>query len=172
MEDFMNVGMSLKVFEDFPVFNSKSGEEFRLVKFVKDKWLLCWQVRRASSGVYESTCQPFNIMDVEGGKETLEELKVWDLLPKKSQQYLLEHETQKLSHIHEKMSKAREKRQPKYPNIPREIECSQCHKSIKIPPGITAGKIEKANVPIEAYVKAFKCQVCVPSKRGRPKKTV
>lgn len=151
--------------EDRIKIKGKDGSEYFIYKFIEPRHFLCWDSLKNYEGQGELVLKKVDLTEFD--PETLESNGIWKELGDNVKQAIIEEKNHIENHHKNKMDHARKYRQPKYPNLPRELECVQCHNKIKIPPGTLAKRIEKLNVLADDYIKGFTCQTCKPTKGRR-----
>lgn len=151
--------------EDRIKIKGKDGSEYFIYKFIKPRHFLCWDSLKNYEGQGEIVLKKVDLTEFD--PETLESNGIWKELGDNVKQAIIEVKNDIENHHRNRMDHARKCRQPKYPNLPRELECVQCHNKIKIPPGVLAKRIEKLNVLSDDYIRGFTCQTCKPTKGRR-----
>lgn len=152
-------------------FTALKGRQFRFVKLHSDGVLLVWEKIKDNTGWDTERLGGLNIRQV--GVDTLKSLGVWDKLSPDIQKQIIDQGVLRQVAIDEKMANARAGRRKKYVGIPKEIECTRCHKKITISPSIIMGRVEKIAkaksiiFTAEDYIRDFNCQSCRPSRRGK-----
>lgn len=153
-------------YRDKTAFEFEGGTHY-LVSMLSTKKHLHVVYPRKSMGAIESQHMrmPVSALPIK----TLKEIEVWDDMDSKIKEGMEEHDKLYKTQAHEKMAKARSGRKRKYPNIPRELQCTTCPALIPVPPGTTSKKVDKLGVTLDQYLAQYRCQKCHPT-RGRPRK--
>lgn len=150
------------------------GKSYEAVKFIAPDRLLVWDKSgKATSDTWTGmtgwnieVCRVMNLKDIE--LVILKSMKVYDLLStevKDEMEHIIRVQKDQTKEL---MAKARAGRKKKYENIPKEIECSVCHKTIEAIPSKIAKIVEKSGVLLVDYLANFKCRSCSPIKhRGK-----
>ena len=110
-------------FENYTLFEDRSGQEYFFVEFINPDILKAWKKCKPRMGWCQGILGGLNVTNVK--EEILKELEVWDKLKKEVQVKVQSHLEIKKQEVHSKMEKARKSRKPKYPNIPKQIECTK-----------------------------------------------
>lgn len=152
---------------DLDCFKTIDGTSHYFVRFHKRK-ILCWtETSNSIRGTYDYKSEFMDVTNLN--KEDLMLLKIWDSLSKKLQAEIVKRDEVEKIAIQEKMANMRKGIRKKYPNIPREITCINCHAVIKTVPRVVAKKIEKLDLTIEKYTENYKCAKCNPTVNKRKK---
>lgn len=158
-------------FRDKLIFDTKDGKTLEFIKFIPPITLEVWENRGLSkdwTGCNTSICKGISVTEVD--PDTLKTLNIWDNLSKEIKQKVTETIMSDKKDVSELMSKARASRKQKYPNVPRELTCISCGAVVKIPPGVTAKKVEKLGILLVDFVSGFRCQSCFSTKGRRSNK--
>jgi len=148
--------------EDRISIKGKDGSEYFIYKFVKPRHFLCWRSVKNYSGYGELSLGKVDLTEFD--PDILESNGVWKELGEDVKKAITDVKHDKESHFKSRMDSMRKCRKPKYPGLPREVECVQCHAMIKIVPSVLAKRIEKLNVLTDDYLKGFHCQNCRSTK--------
>jgi len=154
-------------FQDNPTFYSRTKNQFHFISLQQPDLIKVWK-REIHSGWKHDTLGAIRITDVDS--DTLKTLNVWEQLSQELQKSVIDFENGVESVIRKRMEVARNSRRNKYPNLPREVTCSQCGKKQKIPPVIIVQRAERISkekqitYTAEDYCKNFVCQECHPTK--------
>ena len=159
----------MNLLEEFEELETRAGETVYFVKLYQPNKIQCWKQTREQNEILMSVLQ---VRDVS--IEELKRMKLWDQLTAAIQKEVEQHEATYRNAVQERMDHARSKRQKKYPNIPRELECTQCHERQMVSPGVTSQRVEKSGKTLDDWLGEYKCQKCNPTrgkgKRGQRKK--
>lgn len=161
-----------KLVEDLTQFEDRRGRTLHFSKFHSPAGLVCWEELPSQGGWNQARCFGLHVKWVD--EDNLKFIGVWDKLSKKVQSQVADfgHEQAAIEEanrqaVREKMGKARKARRQKYPDIPKEITCTNCGTVIKQAPSVTAATCRRKNILVTDYIKGFECRSCNPPKRGR-----
>ena len=143
------------------LFITKKNTECALIKFVKPDKIYCWG-KLNSDSMYPLVITPFQVPIND-----LKSMHIWDQLSDSLQKDLHKQMEEDKTENNLKMAKARQNRRKKYPDMPREYECINCHIKQAIHPAVVSKRLEKNGILLDDFIKDFHCQKCRPSKRGR-----
>ena len=153
--------------DELDCFETIDGTFHYFVRFHKRK-ILCWT--EDSNPIGGTYCYNSEFIDVTRLDESaLTLLKIWGKLPKKLQEEIINRKEVEKTVLQEKMANIRKEKRKKYPNIPREITCTNCNVVVKTVPSLIAKKLEKSDSTIEKYTESFECTKCNPPVKGRQK---
>lgn len=150
------------LFGDCISFKDLSGRDLLFVRFGNPDKLLVWEKPYFKDGFNESICKVISVKTVD--VDTLKTLNVWGKLSEDAQKEIYQRTEQEKADIIQGEQPAMFGRKLKYPDIPKEIDCSSCGCAIKIVPSIIGKRLEKSGISIEDYLKTFQCQKCKPVK--------
>jgi hypothetical protein len=93
-------------------------------------------------------------------QEALEALHVWPKLSPEIQDGVTKWADQHKGEMRDRMAHARKGRKDKYPELPDELTCTKCSKTINIQKGVLAQRITKLGVLADDYIKTYRCKGC------------
>jgi hypothetical protein len=152
------------MFPDLTSFVALNGRKFQMVDMSSPTLIRCWEILKSEYGEYKYALGGLDVRDV--GADTLKRLEIFDKLTPEIQKEIIEGFTTKTQAVHELMEKARSGRKVKYPNVPKELECTVCRCKVVIQPSVLVkrvdGIIKKKGITytMDDYVKSFKCRKC------------
>lgn len=164
--------LTTDLFDDTYIFNI-DNRKFRYIRMLKKdpNEMFVWEEMPTGFGGHGSHNLIGKSLSLSCvGVENLKKIGIWNSLSEDTKKAL---EIAPQMAISDKMEKARASKRNKYPNIPKEIECIQCHAKEPVSPSITAKKIENINLKrgfswnIDDYLKQYKCAKCEPRRRGK-----
>lgn len=150
-------------------FKALGGRIFYFAQMKDNQTIMAWEERKAYAGEHEEVLGLLRTNQVD--TNTLKEIGVWDILSPEEQKKLEEGVHEETQGVKDLMEKARAARRSRYDNVPRELECIQCHSKKPIAPGTLVTRVEKirddkglSTYSVEDYVKVYKCRKCNPFK--------
>jgi len=150
--------MSTAIFDDLPIIMDIEGNRFHLVKYHKPTTLIVWDDPKPKDGAHFSQLRRLNLADLS--HEVLCKLDIWEDVPADIQEKIKNHVQIQKEAVHSLMEKARASKRRKYPNIPKQILCTECGGTIDVIPSVIAKKIEQKGIMLVDYIKGFKCPEC------------
>ena len=161
--------------EHLDQFKDRLGRQLHYSSFHFPCHLICWEVMRDNGTSGTAICRPVHVKDVND--ETLKLFGIWDQLSSEYQDAVTnfgksveQAERNERQAVIERLGKARSARQPKYPNIPKELTCISCGGIVQQAPSKTASICRNKDILLVDYIKGFQCSECNPSVRGRQAK--
>ena len=145
------------------------GKSLEVVKLINDK-VLCWdrsaKVKSSWTGMTGWNDEAMILVKLEAiPLDILKTSKLYNFLSpeiKDKMEHLVRAKKDEL------MAKARASRKSKYENIPKELICSKCSKTVEAIPSKIASICDKKNILLVDYLSSFLCKNCNPVKRGKP----
>ena len=159
---------TVSAFEDLAKFRDRNGQEYYFIELIKPDILKVWKDNNSKFGWHTGQIGGVKLNTLD--REVLEELNVWEELSDELKSDIKGAQEFREQQIKDRMSKARQARKAKYPNIPREITCTKCGTVKKVTPSTIAKRVEAAGILLDDYLKVFECNKCNPRKRGKKAK--
>lgn len=158
------------IFDDCTMIKDRNNKEFYFLEFIAPDFLKCGllNTKQGTNSIFYGKLPVSRLSVVE-----LQRIKVWDLLSEEIRKGIENFEVTDRDSIHEKMKKARESRQLKYPDVPKSITCIECGKVQNMAASLIVKKAEKwaldnQFIPdIDKWIKQWKCNECLGIKKGR-----
>ena len=145
------------------------GKEFRFIRFEAPDQIIAWK-QVVKLGEHLEFPGILKIENID--TDNLKIIGVWEKLAKEIQDGLLKAEGEVPENL-KRAWEARKSKGPKYPGVPAEITCIECHKVQKMSPGAivkSAAKWALKNQLIpdtDKWLKQWRCQECHKTPRGR-----